>query len=127
MATLSKDKLSFGEISVTGDGVKTIGQILAELGTLLANASVGKLKASSYVTLGSEREIFRFDYRTSQGLVYFSSTSLHNNELQVENVFFDLTNASYSGKYMGYVSSTGTITDYSSIVSGSGTVYTLHF
>ena len=127
MATLSKDSLSFGEISVIGDGVKTIGQILAELGTLLDNASVGKLKASSYVTLGNDREIFRFDYRTAQGLVYFSSTSLHNNELQVENVFFDLTNAPYSGKYIGYNSSTGTITDYSSIVSGSGHAYTLHY
>lgn len=115
------------EISVTADGTKNLGQVLADLASLLVNAGIGKINASSYVTIGTDREIFRFSYRTAAGEIYFSTTFLHGNTFQCENVYFDCTNEPYSGKYLGYTASSGSISDYSSDSVTVGRVFKLHF
>lgn len=119
MATLSKDRLSFGEIIATGDGVKTIAQLLLEI--MAQITSLSQFKESSYIIVDGQ-SIYRYNYRTSAGRCYFTCTFIHNNAVRVDCLALD-----FSDNTANFLYSDGSIHDESSYVITSGNTVEFYF
>jgi len=124
MAILKKDSLSFGEITVVGDDVKTISQVLVDLMGQITSLSA--LKGSTYIDMDG-KQFFRFSYRTVAGKCYFSVCNvLDDTNFEGSTILLDFSTTPYSASYKDYDSSTGNITTYNPVI-GPQTSFTLHF
>lgn len=124
MAELRDKELSFEKITVTGDGVKRISQLLLEIMGQITSTS--QFKESSYISI-NRKEFFRLQYITYSGVCYFSwSTVYEASKFLIESLVLDFsTNPNTVGFYY-YDSSTDTVTHLDYALS-NGDVIELHF
>lgn len=108
-----------GSVSVTADGVKTRGQLLNELFSLIDPTKINVNSKLERKTSSMSVNMYGFISRSTSGYGFSLSLAVDNN-FTLHTVIISSTSAYWS--YDGT-----TITNASSMVDGAGITYTLYY